>query len=154
MSEKRTYFARANYIGKAVSFARARYIGKAVSFARARGDERADFFRQGKLYRKSDSPARAVHWRVPGSVLRDRPGGRLPAFTVLPALAIQRLPFPAKRNGGGSFVMASVAGPRGIHYFALKKGRPAPGRPVSLAVECGEFTPCLRYSESRTQRTE
>ncbi len=66
--------------------------------ARARCVERADSF------------ARAVPWRVPGSVLCDRPGGRPLAFAVLPALAIQSLPFPAKRNGGGSFVMVSVAG--------------------------------------------
>ena len=98
--ERADSLARANYIERAVSFARANYIGK------------ADFFRQGTPYRKSDSPARAVHWRVRGSVLHDFPGGRPLAFTVLPALAIQRLPFPAKRNGGGSSLWCRLTVPR------------------------------------------
>jgi hypothetical protein len=59
--------------------------------------------------------------------LRDFPGGRPLAFAVLPALAIQRLPFPAKRNGGGHFVMVSVVGSPRPPGYAVTKGRsPAP----------------------------
>ncbi len=95
---------------------RARHIGKAGSLARAPHNEKA-LSRKGSRFRKSCSPARAVHWRVRVSVLHDFPGGQLPAFTVLPALAIQSPPFPAKRNGGGSFVTAVIAGsphPQGL----------------------------------------
>ena len=61
--------------------------------------------------------------------MHDFPGGRPLAFAVLPALAIQRLPFPAKRNGGGSFVMVSVAGSPRPHSAPLN---PPPFRLATL----------------------
>ena len=125
--ERAVSFARANYIERADSFARANCVERAVSSARAPHIGKAVSFARAHYIARADSFARAVHWRVRVSVLRDRPGGRPLSFTVLSALAIQRLPFPAKRNGGGFVVMVLVIGLCGTRYSAMKKRPPRNG---------------------------